>query len=241
MIRTETYSANDPIHGLQLHAGESACITMSRIHQGVPLYDRVKILEIRTDALLMQAQNSLVLVDSAGTIHLHSEHLPYPIQGQMLDQDLSKSLFLLGELAYMPEGWKERSQVRVQPGAPVYFTMQKMGCLLRANLLDLDVTGLGASTDHDFIDLLANDIDYSVNMDLNLTPELSINALHGTICYAHDINSKAIRLGIHTRPTPEQANLLTRYIEGRHSRIMDELLDSYTHALAPAPVQNLYF
>ena len=98
MIRTETYTANDPIHGLQLHAGESACITMSRIHQGVPLYDRVKILEIRTDALLMQAQNSLVLVDSAGTIHLHSEHLPYPIQGQMLDQDLSKSLFLLGEL-----------------------------------------------------------------------------------------------------------------------------------------------
>jgi hypothetical protein len=241
MYRSDAFTTFDPIHGLQLHVSEAACITMSRIHQGVPLYDNVKILEIRAETVLMQAQNSLVLVDTDGVIHLHSEHLPYPIQAQMLALDLSKSLFVLGKLVYMSEGWKERAQVRVQPSEPVYFILQKMGYSLRANLLDLDVTGLGASIDPGFIDLMANDIDYNVHMDINLTPNLSIGALSGTVCYVHDIHHRAVRLGIHTRPTPVQTSQLTDYVEDRREKILSKLMDSYNHAIAPAPVQNLYF
>jgi hypothetical protein len=241
MNRENQTSTTDPIRGLQLHASEAATITMSRIHHGVPLFDHVKILEIRDDKVLLQAQNSLVLVDAAGVIHLHSEHLPHPIHAQMLDQDLSKSLFLVGNLAYAPMSWKERKEVRVQPEQPVYFTLERMGSLLRANLLDLEVTGLGASTDHTIIDLLADNVDYSVHMDINLSPELAIKALQGTVCYVLDLNNKAARLGIRTRPTLGQTDQLTRYVEERRGKIIGELMDSYMNCIAPAPVQNQYF
>ena len=237
----DTITSRNPIHGLQLHSSATPNITMSRVHHGMDLFDKVKILEIREYTVLMQAQNSLVLAECGGTIHLHSEHIPYPIQGQMVDEDLSKSIFVLGELSYLVEGWKERHQVCVQPEEPVYFTLQKMGCLVRANLLDLDITGLGASADRAIADLLDNDTDYGVSMDITLSPDISINHLQGTVCYAHDLNRKATRLGIRTRPTSAQTTQLAHYIEERRDKIIVELKDSYAHAIAPAPVQNLYF
>jgi|GEM_PF-4177018 len=241
MFATDALSTIDPIHGLQHHASTSATITMSRLHQGVPLYDRVKMLEIRGETVLMQAQNCLVMADCEGIVHLHSPELPYPIRARIIEVDLPRSLILLGEMNFLFETWHERKQIRVQPDAPVYFNLHKTGCLLRANLIDLDAGGVGATTAPRILDLLASGDDQSILMDINLAADLPLRNLRGTVCYARDLGPRAVRLGIRTHPTQDQTSQLNRYIEDRRGQIMDELLQAVNHHIGPAPVQDLYF
>ena len=234
-------SSIHPIHRIQMFAGGSPFITLSRIYQGVALFDSVEILEIQADAVLLKTKNSLVLADYESDFYLHSLDFPQPIRGRMLQRDLSSSILTLGALTYMPEHWKERYHVRVKPSEPVFVTMKKMGHDFRACLLDLDETGLGATTDSEVREWIADKMDGDLSIFLQLTPNLSIKALRGKVCYTRDINRRTVRLGIRTTPTRAQIKQLNLYIEERRAQIMANLRDAFLHELSPTPVQNLFF
>lgn len=233
---SDTLTSN-PLSGLD----PKTAITMTRVLQGVPLCEEVTVLAVETCTVLLQARNGLVLVDKQGPIHLHSPRISAPVRGQMLHRDLSKGTFVVGNLAYVTSGWKERGQVRVQPRFPIFFTIHKKGCALRASLLDLDVAGVGASADREEVQAFMSGAEPEVKLSLQLQPDLAIPSIHGTIRYTRDLSRSMTRLGIRMQPTPHQSDLLGRYVNRRREEIMRDLVDAYHAALSPAPVERLYF
>ncbi|MDE2107355.1 MAG: hypothetical protein KGL39_59720, partial [Patescibacteria group bacterium] len=109
------------------------------------------------------------------------------------------------------------------------------------NLLDLDISGLGASVDREAIEFLGIEADLNLRIGLPLSGDLTIEPVRGSVRYTRAINRKTSRLGIRLQPTPRQTGQLTRYVESRRYEIMRDLMQSYVHAISPARVESLYF
>lgn len=210
---------------------------------GMLIDDKLLIKETASNQLIAQAANigNYCSGSESIPIFLRLKKKEAIIVGRLMKLVVKEDEIHLQDFRMLKQGWKNRSEERVQPKHPVYFTFKNDGHEFRASLNDISVKGLCmiANIGADEVpEALAN-----LDLTLLLSLESFIDEFHvkGIIKNYRYLTDSLIRIGVETFPSRSDFRCLSNYIRQRRSEIMEEVFSNFRELLSYRQVSDLRF
>lgn len=224
-----------------IHSGDQ--IEVSIPQGGMMVDDRLMIKAAVKDLLIARTIN-------IGNYCLGRESIPVFLRlrngGTIIVSRLVK-LFIkedevhLRDFRLLKQEWKERSEQRVQPKAPVYFTFTRGGQEIRASLHDISSKGMCIIANVP-IQNIPEDISSSdVNLSISMQPFLEEFEVRGIVKNVRSLTDSLTRIGLEIFPTRSDFVQLGKYIHARREEIMEDIYCNFRELLNFRQVPDLRF
>ena len=191
--------------------------------KGLPVVHPASLIEVSAEGLLVGVHpQQAVALHLEGFTFIQSDTLPFVLRASVASVDMLACRARLENLLYGSDTIGGRSQVRVQPDLPVMVTVAGRSRILRGDLADVSLVGVGMYALSAYMYnpvTLKRDTDVQVTVALAPGEELT---LPGKILYAAR-EGDTYRLGVRTEPDKDTRVQLARFIEVRRLEIEAEL------------------
>lgn len=233
-------SSSEIITMINSLANHNSCLNVTKSFRGIVLSEDLKIISVNNQRTVLQTYTSKICAAFAGCVHLHNQAFLRPVKARIKEVCISEGKIALSDFTYLNSDWKNRQSERVQPKHPTYGYLMTNKSHFRACLKNISDNGLGlmvstAAEEEDF------QINSSVKLDFQITPEFRWTALRGRIVYIIKVSKSIFRLGIQLQTSRQQARKLKKYIMLRKKEIMNELDQAFLAAISPTGVESQYF
>ncbi len=147
----------------------------------------------------------------------------------------------LSDFHILKQEWRERSEQRVQPKFPVYFSFTSNGMEIRASLHDISIKGmcLIANIEKDAIPATITNSD--LDLMINVKPYLEEFRVRGIVKDMRSLTESLTRIGLEIFPTRSDFRRLANYIQVRRQEIMEEVFANFRAMLNYRQAADLRF
>jgi len=196
-------------------------------YKGLPIVHPASLLEVSPRGLLVgvHPQQAVCLRFEKFTF-IQSETLSYVLRAAVASVDMVACTARLDNVLYGSDTVGGRSGVRVQPSLPVRVTVAGRSRILRGELADVSLVGVGM---YALSAYMYNPVTIKrgteVEVRVALTEEDDLT-LPGVILYATR-EGDTFRLGVRTQPDNLTRNRLARFIDARRVEVEAERLALY--------------
>jgi hypothetical protein len=234
-------STQNVISILHTIARDNDALQITKPFRGMILNQDARILAITPNGIVLQAADVRMGFTAGACIYLKSKLLPMPVMARLCGVSVINNTFVITDLSYKEESWKERAQERVHPKEPAYVTLRWNKKALRASVDDISCQGIG---------LLAYKISekgfkFQANSEILLDIQLSSiyrwTGLRGNVIYQRPLGKAFSRIGVQIHPNLSQSQLLKQYINSQKVEIKSELDQIFTDALRTPDVVDQFF
>lgn len=195
--------------------------------KGLPIVHPASLLEVTPDGLqvIVHPQQAVCLQLEKFTF-IQSEMLPFILRASVVSVDMANCIVNLSNILYGSDTVGGRTQIRVQPALPVMVTVAGRSRILRGELADLSLVGVGM---YALSAYMYNPVTLKRGTDVQVQVTLSEDeslTLPGMILYATP-EGDTYRLGVRTQPDDAARTRLAEFIGARRLEIEDELSALY--------------
>jgi hypothetical protein len=234
-------SAQNVIAILHTIAQDNNSLQVTKPFRGTILNQDARILAITPNGIVLQAADVRMGFTSGACIYLNSKLLPMPVLARLCGVSVINNTFIITDLTYKEEGWKERAQERVHPKEPAYVTLHWNRKTLRASLDDISCQGIGLLAYKTIEKGFKFQPDAEILLDFQLSGNYRWTGLKGSVIYQRQLGKAFCRIGVQIHPNPSQSHLLKQYINSQKVEIKSELDQIYTDALRTPDVVDQFF
>lgn len=147
----------------------------------------------------------------------------------------------LSDFHILKQEWRERSEQRVQPKFPVYFSFTSDGKEIRASLHDISVKGMCLIANMQMDEIPATITNSDLDLTINVKPFLEEFRVRGIVKDMRYLTDSLTRIGLEIFPTRSEFKRLADYIHVRHQEIMEEVFANFRAMLNYRQVADLRF
>lgn len=147
----------------------------------------------------------------------------------------------LRDFRLLKQGWKERSEERVQPKYPIYFTLRSGKRKIRGSLHDISLKGLCVIANIPLQEIPGRITNSDVKMTLNIQPLLEDLHVCGIVKDFRYLTDSLTRIGLEIFLDRSGFKDLSDYIRIRKQEIADEVFSNFREMLSYRQAHDLRF
>ncbi len=210
---------------------------------GMLVNDKLLIRDISEDQVVAKTSN-------IGNYCSNNESIPVFIKigdGDTVILSRLVKLFIredevhLKDFRLLKQGWKERTEERVQPKYPVYFTFKSGSDEIRGSLHDISLKGLSVIANIPLQEIPDSISSADVTMTLDIKPFLEDFQVCGITKNFRYLTDSLTRIGLEIFPDRNSFKNLANYILMRRQEIMEEMFANFMDMLNYRQAHDLRF
>lgn len=147
----------------------------------------------------------------------------------------------LSDFHILKQEWRERSEQRVQPKFPVYFSFTSDGKEIRASLHDISIKGMCLIANIELDEIPAAITNSDLDLMVNVKPYLEEFRVRGIVKDMRYLTESLTRIGLEIFPTRSDFRRLADYIQVRHQEITEEVFANFRAMLNYRQAADLRF
>ncbi len=147
----------------------------------------------------------------------------------------------LSDFHVLKQEWRERSEQRVQPKFPVYFSFISDGMEIRANLHDISIKGMCLIANVQMDEIPASITNSDLDFKINVKPFLEEFRVRGIVKDMRYLTDSLTRIGLEIFPTRSEFKRLANYVHVRRQEIMEEMFANFRAMLNYRQAADLRF
>jgi hypothetical protein len=195
-------------------------VELLNFYKSYPMAIRAKIITLENDNLTLSVSppGSVCLYQNKTTILL-SNNLHDAIRARVVHFDISAEKVELSNLGYISSWIGRRMIVRVQPGQAIPVTLERGGMVIRGNMADVSLNGMGVVVTNPIV---KKEDSFQISVQL---PEGDLS-LPGRVVEVTPLTA-ANRLAIKFTANSKEIALILKYISKRRMELQDEVQRLY--------------
>ena len=240
LIKADVANPVDCIALIRKTVARNHTITIANAYKSLILTQPIRVLDILSDRLIFRVPEQPFGFTLREKVHLYSDAFPGVITARLLELNIISGKFVLSDLTFSGQNWKERLCERIQPRESICVDMASKNTLTHAHLENLSVTGMRVIISRTKDKGVCTDCGASVRLAFQLSRDVNKMVIKVEIINSWQVRNLLI-VGLRFFPSTSQEKQLNQYILARKAEILDELKSAFQKMHEPRQTQDLYF
>jgi hypothetical protein len=210
---------------------------------GMLVNDRIKVTDTSSNQVIARAGNIGNFCSGSETIpvflRLHDEQTI--VVSRTVKILIHNDEVHLSDFHVLKQEWRERSEQRVQPKFPVYFSFTSDGIDIRASLHDISVKGMCVIANVQMDEIPETITNSDLDLTINVKPYLEEFLVRGIVKDMRYLTESLTRIGLEIFPTRSDFRRLADYIHVRRQEISEEVFANFRAMLNYRQAADLRF
>lgn len=210
---------------------------------GMLVNDRIKVTDTSSNQVIARAGNIGNFCSGSETIpvflRLHDEQTI--VVSRTVKILIHNDEVHLSDFHILKQEWRERSEQRVQPKFPVYFSFTSDGIDIRASLHDISVKGMCVIANVQMDEIPETITNSDLDLTINVKPYLEEFRVRGIVKDMRYLTESLTRIGLEIFPTRSDFRRLADYIHVRRQEISEEVFANFRAMLNYRQAADLRF